>query len=309
MAGYLRHDFDCHIYSWNADGTPPSVWMESQARDNGATLIPLSGKTIDEANADFTARLDATTQRVVTILDNYYFDTDYQRSVRSRSRALICLDDVHDRHFAADYVISFCPLDREFFSLEPYTRLFTGFQWSFLREPFFAKLPPAGMPRESLVMAIGGADPEGLTEPILRAVRDALPDVPLEVIAGETVRLSSEVDAMPRVIVHRRLDATQMVDVMDRAKMGLFPASTICMEAFSRKLPVAAGFFTGNQLDVYAAGVRRNLFIPLGDLHDPDINALVRAWSNDDRGTAEMPDFGKTRRMLVTILNSIYDEP
>ncbi len=75
-------------------------------------------------------------------------------------------------------------------------------------------------------------------------------------IAGDTVEI--KVEEFPSVTVHRRVSAEGVRDLLDNADMGIFPASTVCVEAFSRHLPVAAGYFVSNQEEFYAEGVKRD---------------------------------------------------
>lgn len=303
MAGYMSHDFECLICTWDSTGTPLTSWARHQAEDAGAGIVALCGASRNEADDEFLRLLEAEEETPLTVLDNYYYGPEYQRQVRERSRALICLDDMHDRHFIADILISFVPLDRSRFSMEPYTRFLSGFEWSFLRAPFLRPIP-RNSKRHSIMIAMGGADPLELTGKVARGVREALPDATIEIVAGNSVRLDSSIDMMPRTVVHRNLDATEMADLFDRSMLGIFPASTICVEAFARRVRVGAGYFTDNQVDFYHEGVKRGLFIPLGDLRadSTDWNILRdTGWQEN----TEMPDFINARNRLITLFRDL----
>lgn len=296
MAGNMRHNFRCRIYSWDSTGAPLSDWARQQAADAGAEISAIEASTMQEADRAFIDILDASPEPPLTVLDNYYFQADYQREVRRRSKALICLDDMHDRHFVADLLISFVPLPRSLFSMDRHTQFLSGFRYASLREPFMR--PRRNLPRGSVVVAMGGADPLGLTDRIVPMLRKAMPEPVIEIVAGAGVRIGSAIDGLYRTVVHRNLNAGEMAALFDRAMLGVFPASTICLEAFSRQCPVAAGFFTGNQLDFYRTGVDQGLFIPLGDLRTTDLSPLrnLSALPSADN----LPDFQAGRNELIS---------
>lgn len=314
LAAYLRDDFRVFFASFNPDGEPLSAWQLSQIKASGAEPLELAER-LSGIEAFDLAFLDAVGEGDIVVLDNYYFSTAYQRKVRERRARLVCIDDMHSRHFIADVVMTFCPLVREDFSLERYTRFFGGIRWSFLRQPFLAPVVrrDRSKPVEHLVMAMGGADPFMLTPKMARAVRRVFPDALVSVIAGDTVCADSLAD--PGVRVCRRLDASEVADLFDSADLGIFPASTICVEAFARHLPVAAGHFVDNQEEFYEAGVREGWFLPLGCLLDSEdeivsrLAEISRRLPGNGGGDipADTPDFGfaEARDAIVDLFRSL----
>lgn len=266
LAGYLSEEFDCRIASFN---TGPNYSRETFPSAFQTKLIEEARTTPVELKADGMASFD---QRFleeikpddIVVLDNYYFTTQYQAEVKKRCRALVCIDDVHDRHFVADAVITFCPLHRKDFSLEESAEFRGGIEWAFLRKPFLRPVSEVARDPERIVMAMGGADPLRLTDKIAEIVVTIAPGIKIDVLAGATV----EVKESAHVKAHRNLDASGICALFDRASLGIFPASTVCVEALARRLPVAAGHFVDNQEEFYADGVKRGWFYPLGDLRD-----------------------------------------
>ena len=212
-------------------------------------------------------------------------------AVRSTAKALVSIDDMPTRHFPSDVLISFCPYPREAYDMAPHTRYLSGFQYSFLRKPFLA--PQSKRQRRGIAIAMGGADPLSLTAVLLPKVRERFPEEAIEVIAGNAVKLPSKMDMMPRVIVHRQVSAQEIADIFDRCRFGIFPASTICMEALSRGLPIAAGYFVDNQMEVYRSGVVSGLFHPLGDLRE-----LIAFPPLEFSASPTLPDFAETRNEI-----------
>ena len=41
----------------------------------------------------------------IVVLDGYHFDTNYQTKIKQKGCKLVCIDDLHDKHFVADIII------------------------------------------------------------------------------------------------------------------------------------------------------------------------------------------------------------
>jgi len=302
LASYLRHDFDCVVATRNADIGGPSDWQKSLVAEAGASLLPVYGSGLNEFDAGFMTSLRPED---VVVLDNYYFTTEYQRNVRSRVKALVCIDDMHDRHFVADVILTVCPLTRSDFSLEDYTRFYGGVDRAFLREPFLAPVPERNRPSIPccVALAIGGADPLHLTDTVIAALQRILPEVEVDVIAGQSV----SVEPSAGVRIWRDINAERIVEIFDHADLGIFPASTVCVEAFSRRLPMAAGYYVDNQKDFYRHGVSQGWFAPLGWLPDGEAYIERRLHEALLRGVPQPPafDFEKRKGEIIEIFKSL----
>ncbi|MDE7402206.1 MAG: hypothetical protein K2M87_02205 [Muribaculaceae bacterium] len=301
MAAYMADDYDCTIFSRNPEGGDLSPFQRSLLGKAGFMAYPdRDAGDLGKYNLWF---LDQIRADDLVVLDNYFHTTEYMNQVKRRCRALVCIDDMHDRHFPADAVLTFCPLEERDFDLAPYTRFRGGIEWSFLRLPFLKPLTTTPRDSERIVMAMGGADPLGLTEKMLGILSEIAPSKQIDVIAGDTVKVSPR----PGVRIHRGADASEIAGIFDQSSLGIFPASTICVEALSRRLPIAAGYFVDNQEEIYADGVKRGWFMPLGSFRDSSAEIAQRiepALRNIREGahTAPQIDFQKTRTELLTLL-------
>lgn len=264
LASYLRDVADCHIASYSHAKAPDSFPLRTEIINSGAEPLVIAASDKEEFDKLFLSELKPDD---VVVLDNYYFDTHYQHQVKKRCKALVCIDDMHDRHFCADAVISFSPHSRADYSLESYTKLYTGLPYSLLREPFFQKRGHklTHCSAQNIILAIGGADPLQLTDKFVKLILENFPDSHLTVISGNPKR---EWDQLNRVNVYSNLGAAEVCELLDNADLGIFPASTICVEAFSRELPVIAGYFVDNQLDFYHYSADHKLILPIGDMRD-----------------------------------------
>lgn len=91
--------------------------------------------SLDE-ESHFDDFLTYLTGKEIVVLDNYFFTTDYQRAIKGKGCKLVCVDDMHDKHYVADVVINHALTDTSLFEVEPYTKLAIGNNWALLRKPF-----------------------------------------------------------------------------------------------------------------------------------------------------------------------------
>ncbi len=264
LAGYLKDDFYCLFTTYNSVEHVPTEYQLGEIA-KVCDYMPITGHGLEEANTDFLSKLRPGD---IVVLDNYYYSTVYQQAVKDKGCKLVCIDDIHDRHMACDLLMTACPLKGEDFSTEPYTRFIGGIEWAFLREPFLRPNRDCRISDrlDRVVLAMGGADPFSLTDKMIRIVHKVLPVSEIHVMAGDTVAISDESAAIANI--HRRLGAEEIVGLFDSSDLGIFPASTVCMEAFSRNLPVAVGYYVDNQEEFYRYGVGHRLFSPLGNFLD-----------------------------------------
>ena len=102
----------------------------------------------------------------IVVLDNYFFDTGYQRAIKGKGCRLVCIDDMHDKHYVADVVINHGLTDSALFDVESYTKLCLGFDWALLRKPFLEAARKKRVPMDrkgKVVVCFGGSDIHDVT--------------------------------------------------------------------------------------------------------------------------------------------------
>lgn len=124
LADMLKDDFDCTFFTCH-----PTPYQVSEM-EKVCPFIPLQ----EESHYDeFLSLLQGDE---IVVLDNYFFTTDYQRTIKEKGCCLVCVDDMHDKHYVADVVINHGLTDESLFDVEPYTKLCLGGDWALLRHPF-----------------------------------------------------------------------------------------------------------------------------------------------------------------------------
>jgi hypothetical protein len=88
----------------------------------------------------------------------------------------------------------------------------------------------------------------------------------------------------PHFDVYKNLNAKQVASLMSASSVGLFPASSIAIEAIAMRLPFFAGYFVENQRSFYNFLISSNLAKPLGNFQNIGFNnfknSLVQLMDN-----------------------------
>ena len=254
LADMLKDKFECVFVTQN-----PTEYQKNEM----AKVCPWVAVPATEEK--FPAFLEMLKGDEIVVLDNYFYDTEYQRAIKNKGCRLVCIDDMHDKHYVADVVINHSLSEKKLFDIEPYTKLCLGLEWALLRKPFLDDVYINHSHRENnIVISVGGADPYNLNGKIIESISGKIDYDKLFVISGVATELSHvKVQGME---VYRNLSASEIVQLFSRAKFGIFSASTICIEALATGLPVYVGYYVDNQEEFYHALVAGHYACGLGDL-------------------------------------------
>ncbi len=263
LADMLKDDFDCVFFTQSP--------TEYQINEMSA-VCSYVGLPADDSR--FDKFLNELNGNEIVVLDNYFYTTDYQRRIKEKGCGLVCIDDMHDKHYVADMIINHALTDKNLFDCEPYTKLCLGFNYALLRSPFLKPLSDIKR-NNDLVVNFGGADPYGITEYIVTILLRLTIPYNIVVILGDKVHLSDE--NRKKVTIKKNLSAEQMAELFERSAVGILSASTVCIEALSRNLPLIVGYHVDNQKEFYQILMGRKGIQPLGLLQTTDSTAIEKA--------------------------------
>lgn len=139
-----------------------------------------------------------------------------------------------------------------------------------MRKPFLENryTRPACNEIKNIILGIGGADPYNLTDRLINLLLDKSLNV--MVLAGDTVHISKKhYKYIDRYI---KASAQEIVQLFNKADLGIFSASTICNEALAVELPIAAGYYVDNQIEFYNYLKREHFIYPLGNFLSGDLS-------------------------------------
>jgi pseudaminic acid biosynthesis-associated protein pseG len=240
LADMLKEHFDCYFVS--------PLLTEYQLQEVDKVCRYLSLPSNEERFDYFLSLLEGNE---IVVLDNYFFTTNYQRKIKNKGCRLVCIDDMHDKHYVADVVINHGVTDVSLFSVEAYTQRCLGLQWALLREPFLQLVEIGQKEKGNWFISFGGSDPYNLTERLVRFVYHRSEVKCVSVVVGDVYQNLDSLRKYSKVIIYKNLSANQMATLMQHCEYAILPSSSICIEALSCACKVFAGYYVDNQQEFY----------------------------------------------------------
>lgn len=273
LADMLKQDFDCTMFTQ----TPSEYQIKEAEKVCAIVALPNNDSKFDI----FLRQLQGDE---IVVLDNYFFTTDYQRLIKRKGCQIVCIDDMHDKHYVADVIINQgMGFTRQDFSLEPNTKLCLGIEYSLLRKPFLSIREPqlAHRTKGSIVVAFGGADPLNLTERYIAALLEQ-PEISLiDAIIGDSYR--GLLFEYSKVRYHKNLTAEQIRDIFLHAEYAVLPSSTMMLEALSCGTKIIGGYYVENQQHDYEDFAANHYIYGMGNWSSEDTMDRFRALTiNED---------------------------
>lgn len=263
LADMLKDDFDCTFFTCH-----PTSYQVSEM-EKVCPFIPLQEET---HSADFLSHLQGDE---IVVLDNYFFTTDYQRAIKQKGCRLVCVDDMHDKHYVADVVINHGQTNPALFDVESYTRLCLGFDWALLRKPFLeaAKRKSISSDRiEKVAVCFGGSDIHDITGYFVNQVLRLCTVNSITAVVGDAYTPHSSCVQDSRLVYRSRLTAQEMADLFCDSDLVICSASSVCIEALACGAKVAAGWYVDNQKEFYDLLISNGWIIGLGNVRQPSVD-------------------------------------
>lgn len=291
LADMLKDDFDCVFYTQT-----PTDYQKKEA----ASVCPLVALPATDSRLELF--LDMLTGDEIVVLDNYFYTTDYQRKIKEKGCQLVCIDDMHDKHYVADIVVNHGYAYPREFDCEPYTRLCLGAKWSLLRKPFIVPIK-AHERKKQIVVCFGGADPQHLTDKVVTHLIELNVQYEIVVVLGDTAYLCKE--NKKRVTINHNLTAQQIANLFETSSIGILPASSVRIEAVSRGLKVICGYFVNNQQIGFERSLAQNDIIPIYDFNELTIEKLKNALNLAEHFSFKIPDYSIVPDNYINLLSTL----
>ncbi|MEN7552011.1 UDP-2,4-diacetamido-2,4,6-trideoxy-beta-L-altropyranose hydrolase [Rapidithrix thailandica] len=303
IASMLKNDFFCEFAIHS-----PSEHIKKQLLDVCESVIE-----IDNVPQAF---FDYLTGDEIVILDGYHFDTNYQKAIKAKGCKLVCIDDLHDKHFVSDVVINHAPGVRiEDYSVETYTQVCLGPDFALLR-PSFLKL--AGTERkinriDTVFVCFGGADPKNITEVVVKKLLEYSQFTHILVVAGSAYKGGESLDILvqdnlDRLTRYNAVDEKTMIKLLQESQLAIVPASGILFEVLSVKVPVISGYYIENQQAIYQGFLNQQVIFDAGSFEPTQIDQALRSVFDADLNEILTRqglciDGGSVSRIKETVLN------
>ena len=289
LADMLKDDFDCVFYTQS-----PTDYQRKEA-EKVCNLVALPAD-----DTRFQLFLDSLRGDEIVVLDNYFYTTDYQKAIKAKGCKLVCIDDMHDKHYVADAVINHGFATVTDFSIENYTLLYTGPNYALLRSSFLK--PDESIEREEnkWVVCFGGSDQNNYTGEVIQILKQRNGVSQIVVVVGDGYQYLQQLkDA--GVEVKQRLTAEEMAKLFRSSANVVCSASSVCYESLACGCTVYAGYYVENQKDFYENLKKRGHIIPLGDLHHVDWRVLIE----NKQGQAEGLSVAQIRQNLRAVFYAL----
>lgn len=220
------------------------------------------------------------TSNDVVVVDGYNFDSNWLKAIHDKSAKLIYIDDTQHVDLASvDIVINHTPgYSRRDFNVSDSALLFLGPKYCMIRPEFLQDVQSKNIESISqIAVSLGTSNTGNLLDNLLRLLKAEFPNAHFHVIPGDNVVSEEVIDSTDQV--YSFLTSEEMINLFDNCDLGVFPMSTIYMEALARKMMVAGGYFVDNQKVVYQKLINLNIVIGLGDFRSLNSNRMKLAKS------------------------------
>lgn len=263
LADMLKDDFDCTFFTQT-----PTEYQRQEAE----SVCPLVALPADDSK--FSLFLQQLKGDEIVVLDNYFFTSEYQLQIKQKGCKLVCIDDMHDKHFYADVIFNHCINTCKEYDTESETKFFLGVKWALLRAPFLSSRKPMKN-KKHWVISFGGSDPNNLTIKFVSILCNQFPEAVISAMVGDGYKHIDALKSCPGVTVLNKLSAQQVADLFSSAENVICSASSVCYEALACGCNVYAGYYVDNQIEFYNNLVSKGLVNPLGSLLDNEVNCCL----------------------------------
>ncbi len=255
-----------------ADITPA---VEARLVAESCAIEPASCAAGTEEDWRRTIALAAEKKADWVVVDGYQFGADYQRALKAKGLKILFLDDYgHAPNYSADFVLNQNPAADEslYSNREPNTRLLLGSSYCLLRREFSAwgnwkrEVSPVV---HSVLVTMGGSDPEGLTARAVEALGLAgTKGLDVTVMIGGSnphFDLLQSMAAKQCAKIRVRHDISDVAEVMAVADVAIAAAGSTCWELSLLGLPALLIDVAANQTALAQELHRRECAIHVGD--------------------------------------------
>ena len=256
LADMLKDEFDCTFFIQ----TPTEYQISEMEK-------VCKYKPLPSDDTKFDIFLDLLKGDEIVVLDNYFYTTDYQRQIKNKGCKLVCIEDMHDKHYVADVVINHVLTDKKLFSVEPYTILALGLDYALLRKPF---LLPISNDRKKghWFVSFGGTDYDNITAKFVEILNSNQRVKSITVVIGDSYKHRDSLKQFTNIEIKKNLTAKEMQMEISRSQFAVLPSSSVCIEAIACGCKIASGYFVDNQREYADLLSSQKYVYSLGNLYN-----------------------------------------
>ena len=214
----------------------------------------------------------------IVVLDNYFFSTEYQQLIKNKGCKLVCIDDMHDKYFVADVIINHAEgISKSQYSAKKYTAFCLGYKYALLRKDYLTSVSDEILKRYACLVMMGGVDPFNLTAKLISMFEPLKLSLPIAVVVGAGYSNEHLFKSHTSIELFKGIKSLKVLQLMQESQFGIFPASTVAIEASAARLPFICGYFVDNQKEIYSGIIKNNLAICIGNYLNLEPSDLYKA--------------------------------
>lgn len=281
LADMLKDDFDCTYYT-----SQPNDYQIGEMQK----VCPHVALKEESKFDDFLSQLGGSE---IVVLDNYFYTTDYQREIKQKGCKLVCIDDVHDKHYVADAVINHAPgATASQYSCEDYTKLYLGPEYLLLRKEFRAATHSytSFKEKKNVYVCFGGSDELNFTQKACDIILNHDPRH-IDVIVGGGYTFYDQLVEFAKgkdITIYRNASPERMVSLLQEACLAVVPDSMVFFEACCLRRPTISGYDCDNQVFISQYNQEHHLGCEIGNLLEDFEEKFAKAYIGLNEEQTEM---------------------
>ena len=234
------------------------------------------------ANVEQAVRVAQEHPYQTVIVDSYRLGDEDLARLRRAELFVVAIDDLARESFPCQVVVNggAHAQDLTYRSSTGDTRFLLGPRYALLR-PEFQNIPSRILRKRvrHILVSLGGADPSGLTLPVLHALEELPEEFSVTVVIGPFFRNRERIQAAVRQC-HRSVRVVaaprEMRDLMLEADLAISGGGQTLSELAATGTPAVAVEIAKNQAGSLAAMIERGVAVPGGKATDDDVIVQVR---------------------------------
>ena len=265
-----------------------SIVLQQFIRDEGFELVEVDKKHPDPFDLvqfeSFLQQYDETPVRIWVVLDGYHFTLDYQKKIRNTGCRLMVIDDYnHLPEYYADILLNQNVGAKQInYNCNSDCVKLLGYKYALLRRDFLQFKRRESKVQEKagqILVTIGGADPENVTETVIKAivaVND--PELHVKVVVGPA---NPNIELLKNVLTRTScnielLHGPDMPTIMDWADFAISAGGSTVWELCYFDVPMALVSIAENQIRIVEGLQEEGAAISLGGHDELDRDELSR---------------------------------
>lgn len=297
--------------AWQADGgsvtfvgTITPTLENRLEEDIQVRSLDVEAGSLDDA--DKTARLVKELGASWVVVDGYHFGGDYQQRLREDGLQMLLIDDYgHADWYEADLVLNqnISAEESLYERRADHTDLLMGLRFALLRKEFWPWRAPRKTPRRKanhVLVTLGGADPENLTERVVRALGQMdVEDFRATVVVGGSNPHEGAIRTTADEVgdlVEVRSDVSDMASLMAESDVAVSAGGSTCWELAFMGIPNVIVILAENQRGIASGLDEAGTAINLGwweTVTESEIAGAVESLLQEDERRLEMAGEGQ----------------